>query len=388
MKERLSFSETAKEGSRRLLVIDENADDCALMSFVLTREFPGVEMIRAADEDSFAQILSTRPFAGAITEYRLSWTDGFHVLDAIRRVLPKCPVILFTGSGNEELVRRAFKSGFSDYVAKSSRGYLHLAHRIQACLGSPPAAESDSDVSDPESAPTETIELLHAVSHDLQEPLRGISRFSRLLEERLTEADPDTTRYLRHVVESSDRMRAMLDDYLEYLSVGRDKHTAEETDLEAALDSAIVNLRAKIDESGTALERGRLPVVDAGFNDMVRLFQNLLENAIKFRSEATPRLRVAAERMQGEWVVSVKDNGIGIDRADFQRVFQMHRRLHPARQFPGNGMGLAICKRIVEGYGGRIWVDSQPGRGSTFYLTLPAASASISEGTFESARTK
>ena len=388
VKERLSFSETAKEGSRQLLVIDENADDCALLNFVLTKEFPGIELIRAADEDTFERVLGAHPVAGAITEYRLSWTDGFDVLDAIHQVLPNCPVVLFTSSGNEELVRRALKSGFADYVAKSPRGYLLLAHRIEACLEHPPAVESDSDVSDLESTPTESLELLHAVSHDLQEPLRGISRFSQLLEEKLTEADPDTTRYVRHVVEASDRMRAMLDDYLEYLSVGRKRETAEETDLEAALDSAIVNLRAKIEESGAALERERLPVVDAGFNDMVRLFQNLLENAIKFRSEATPRLRVAAERMQGEWVVSVKDNGIGIDRADFQRVFQMHRRLHPARQFPGNGMGLAICKRIVEGYGGRIWVDSQPGGGSAFYVTLPAASASFSEGTFESARKK
>jgi signal transduction histidine kinase len=383
VKQRLSFSETAKVGSGQLLVIDENTDDCALLSFVLTKELPDVQIVRAADEDSFARILATRPLTGAVTEYRLSWTDGFHVLDTIHRVLPRCPVILFTGSGNEELVRRALRSGFADYVAKSPRGYLLVAHRMEACLGPPLAVEPNAEVSDQEFSTNQSIELLHAVSHDLQEPLRGISRFSKLLEERLTESDGDTKRYLRHVIEASDRMHAMLDDYLDYLSVGK-KGPTEETDLEAALDSAIVNLRAKIEESGTLLKRGRLPVVDAGFNDMVRLFQNLLENAIKFRSEATPELQVAAGRMQGEWVVSVRDNGIGIDRADFQRIFQMHRRLHPARQFPGNGMGLAICKRIVEGYGGRIWVDSKPGAGSTFYVTLPAASESISEGTFES----
>lgn len=372
-------------GSRRLLVIEENADDCALLSFVLTKELSDVEVVRAADEHSFAWLLGQGPFAGAITEYRLSWTDGFHVLDAIHQVSPKCPVVLFTGSGNEELVRRALKTGFADYVAKSPRGYLLLPRRVEACLDPLPAAECDSEAVYQESNADQSIELLHAVSHDLQEPLRGISRFSKLLEERLTETDPETMRYVRHVIEASDRMHAMLDDYLEYLSVGRTKDRTEETDLEAALDSAIINLRAKIEESGAVLKRGRLPVVDAGFNDMVRLFQNLLENAIKFRSEATPQLQVAAERTQGKWVISVRDNGMGIDRADFHRVFQMHRRLHSARQFPGKGMGLAICKRIVEGYGGRIWVDSQPGVGSTFYVTVPAASESISEGGFESA---
>jgi len=372
-------------GSRQLLLIDEDADDCALMAFVLSRELPDVEIIPVTDEDLFTQILRKQALAAVVTEHRLSWTDGFHVLESVHRALPKCPVVMFTGSGSEELVRQALKSGFADYVGKSARGYIRLVRRIHDCLQSPPGA-TESEVPNQESTTGQSVELLHAVSHDLQEPLRGISRFSRLVEERLTEADTDSKRYLRHVIEASDRMRAMLDDYLDYLSVGINKNTSEETDLEAALDSAIVNLRAKIEESGAELKRGRLPVVDAGFNDMVRLFQNLLENAIKFRSDATPRLQVAAERMQGEWLVSVKDNGIGIDRADFQRVFQMHRRLHPVRQFPGNGIGLAICKRIVEGYGGRIWVDSQPGVGSTFYVTLPTAHGeSTSEETLETA---
>lgn len=362
------------------MVIDENADDCALMTFVLSRELPATEILRATDEDSLAQILGSHPLAGVITEYRLSWTDGFHVLDAVHRILPQCPVILFTGSGSEEIVRRALRSGFADYVAKSPRGYLRLVQRLEACLGSPSAVESDPIIPDPRPSTNQSIELLHAVSHDLQEPLRGISRFSRLLEEKLLDSDPDMKRYLRHVIEASDRMRGMLDDYLEYLDVGKNKKAAKETDLEAALDSAIVNLRAKIEDSGAVIKRGRLPVVDAGFNDMVRFFQNLLENAIKFRSQATPEVQVAAQRMQGEWLVSVKDNGIGINRADFQRVFQMHRRLNPAAQYPGSGMGLAICKRIIEEYGGRIWVDSQPGAGSTFFATLPAADKSIAKG--------
>ncbi|RPJ85170.1 MAG: hybrid sensor histidine kinase/response regulator [Acidobacteria bacterium] len=387
MNQRLSFSQTAKVGSRQLLVIDENADDCALMAFVLSKELPGLEIVRAVDEDAFAQVLGRHPPTAVVTEYRLAWTDGFHVLDRVRRVLPTCPVVLFTGSGGEELVRQALKSGFSDYVAKSPRGYLRLVRRIEACLETPLPAKSkpESPNPNPVTAADQSMELLHAVSHDLQEPLRGISRFSRLLEEKLTEADPDIKRYLRHVVEASDRMRAMLDDYLEYLNVGKDKENGEDADLETALDSAIGNLGARIEDSGTVIKRGPLPVVAAGFNDMVRLFQNLLENAVKFRSPATPQLDISSERLRAVWLLAVKDNGIGIDPADFQRIFQMHRRLHPASQFPGNGMGLAICKRIVEQYGGRIWVDSQPGLGSTFYVTLPPGRESITEATFETA---
>jgi len=375
-------------GSRQVLLIDDNADDCALVSFVLTRELPDIEIVRPADEESLSAILGEHHVVAVVTEYRLIWTDGFRALDVVRRLLPDCPVFMFTGSGDEELVRRALKGGFADYVPKSSRGYVCLAQRILAFLRSPQSTRQESEVPDQPSRTDQSIELLHAVSHDLQEPLRGVSRFSRILEEKLKEADPDTKRFLRHVVEASDRMRAMLDDYLEYLNVGKHKDPDEHAELEEALDSAMGNLRLAIQDSGAVIKRGSLPVVAAGFNDMVRLFQNLLDNALKFRSEASPQLEVAVQRLQGAWLLSVKDNGIGIDKGDFRRVFQMHRRLHPATQFPGNGMGLAICRRIVEEYGGRIWVDSKPGAGSTFYVTLPAFEESTFEDNLGTARKK
>jgi len=374
------------------LLVDDNVDDSALALFVLSRELKDAQIVRAADEDALERALLEESFDLAVTEYRLGWADGFHVLRTLRRFLCECPVVMFTGCGGEEIARNALKGGFADYVGKSPRGYLRLAQRVEACLGSVPTQPGPGKKAPgpeiPDSAPSSTsqsVELLQAVSHDLQEPLRGISRFSRLLEERLAEADPDTKRYLRHVVDASGRMREMLDDYLKFLRAGKGKDAGEITDLRAAVDSAMANLRAGIEESGAEITISRLPVVAAGLNDMVRLFQNLLENALKFRSAAPPRVEITAECVDSVHLLSVKDNGIGIDRADFHRVFQMHRRLHPTRDFPGNGMGLAICKRIVEEYGGRIWVDSQVGIGSTFYVTLPAVADSVSEETRESA---
>jgi DNA-binding NtrC family response regulator len=183
--QRLSFSQTAKVGSRQLLVIEENAEDCALMTFVLAKELPGFEIVRVADEDTFAQLLGRHAFDAVVTEHRLTWTDGFHVLDRVHGLLPKCPVILFTSSGSEELVRQALKSGFADYVTKSPRGYLRLVRRIEACLESSLSHASNGERAHPDPEinreTNQSIELLHAVSHDLQEPLRGISRFSRLL---------------------------------------------------------------------------------------------------------------------------------------------------------------------------------------------------------------
>jgi len=173
------------------------------------------------------------------------------------------------------------------------------------------------------------------------------------------------------VVEASERMRGMLDDYVDYLKVGKRKGADEKADLEVALDGALANLRPAIEDSGAEIIRQRLPVVAADLTDMVRLFQNLIDNALKFRSAAAPRLEISARRIASVWVISVKDNGIGIEKIDSDRVFEMHQRLF--KDMPGSGMGLAICKRIVEKFGGRIWLDSQVGVGSTFYLTLPPA---------------
>jgi light-regulated signal transduction histidine kinase (bacteriophytochrome) len=167
-------------------------------------------------------------------------------------------------------------------------------------------------------------------------------------------------------------MQQLINDLLAYSRVetrGRDPRPVSTS---AALDEAMANLRLAIEESGAEVTRGTMPTVLADAPQVTQLLQNLLSNAIKFRGEHPPRIHVDAQRNEDEWVVSVRDNGIGIDSQFTKRIFALFQRLHTREQYPGTGIGLAICKRIVERHGGRIWVESAAGEGSTFYFTFPA----------------
>jgi chemotaxis family two-component system sensor kinase Cph1 len=169
----------------------------------------------------------------------------------------------------------------------------------------------------------------------------------------------------------------MISDLLTYSRVGRGDSGPAPTDLAAAWDEAVTNLRGAIDEAGARVTRSDLPTVQATPLHAVQLFQNLISNALKYRGPQTPEIAARAVPAEGgrEWHITVSDNGIGIDPRHHDRIFVVFQRLHTADEYPGTGMGLAICKKIVEGYDGRIWVESQAGDGSLFHLTLPAVTA-------------
>jgi light-regulated signal transduction histidine kinase (bacteriophytochrome) len=166
-------------------------------------------------------------------------------------------------------------------------------------------------------------------------------------------------------------MQRLIEDLLCYSRVGTRGKPFEPTDCNAVFEQALVNLKAAIAESGAEITRSDLPTLPADRSQLEQLFQNLLSNAIKFRHNSPPRIRVAAEVEGDHWVFSVADNGIGIESRFADRIFAIFQRLHTRREYPGTGIGLAICKKIVERHGGRIWMRSSPGQGSTFYFTLP-----------------
>jgi len=215
-------------------------------------------------------------------------------------------------------------------------------------------------------------QFAYAISHDLQAPLRSMSGFAQiLLENYRGRLDEEADKYVGFIVRSAERMQRMIEDILAYSRAGARTGEFSSVDFEPVLDRAIKNLHASIEESGAVITRGPLPTVKADRSQMVTLFQNLIGNAIKF-SSGTPRVHVSAARKGMEWVFSVRDNGIGIDPEQFGRVFILFQRLHTSQEYPGTGIGLAICKKIVERHGGRIWVESEAGQGSTFYFSLPA----------------
>jgi light-regulated signal transduction histidine kinase (bacteriophytochrome) len=201
-----------------------------------------------------------------------------------------------------------------------------------------------------------------------------VSSYTQLLERRYAGAlDRDARDFIRYAVDGANRMQALIRDLLAYSRVTTRGRPLAPTDSRAALGEALANLEAATKETGATVTNDDLPTVRADPTQLVQVFQNLVGNAVKFGGEEPPRVHVSAERRGREWVFSVKDNGIGIDPQYFDRVFTIFQRLHSPQEYPGTGIGLALCQRILARHGGRIWVDSEPGKGSTFFFAIPDA---------------
>lgn len=218
---------------------------------------------------------------------------------------------------------------------------------------------------------TELEQFAYVVSHDLQEPLRMVASYTQLLAKRYQgKLDTDADEFIAYAVDGTKRMQALLNAMLDYSRVGTREKPFKPIYCEDVFDQAMANMKVAIEESGALVNHDPLPIMLADEGQLVQLFQNLIGNAIKFRSQEPPRIHVSAEARHNEWVFSVGDNGIGIDSQHAQSIFEVFRRLHTKEEYPGTGIGLAICKKIVERHGGHIWVQSQPGKGSTFYFTI------------------
>lgn len=218
----------------------------------------------------------------------------------------------------------------------------------------------------------ELRQFAYVASHDLQEPLRMVSSYMQLLEQRYRgKLDSDADDFITYAVDGAKRMQKLINDLLTYSRLSTHGNDYQSTDCEAVLDFVLTNLQIAIEESGTVVTHDPLPTVMADNSQLGQLFQNLISNAIKFRGEEPPRIHISAEQREKEWVFSVSDNGIGIDPKSVRRIFEIFQRLHGRVEYPGTGIGLAICKKIVECHGGRIWVESEPEAGAIFYFTIP-----------------
>ena len=216
-------------------------------------------------------------------------------------------------------------------------------------------------------------EFAYVASHDLQEPLRMVASYVQLLGRRYGDKlDGDAGLFIQYAEDGAIRMQSLIQDLLEYSRMGRGDEPPENVEAGEAFDEAVHGLEAALRESGGAVTADPLPLVRCRGGELTRVFQNLISNGIKYRGTEAPRIVVTADRQGVEWRISVRDNGIGIEAQHIDKLFKMFTRLHPRDKYPGSGMGLAICKKIVEAQGGRIWVESTPGRGTTFAFTLPA----------------
>jgi PAS domain S-box-containing protein len=290
-----------------------------------------------------------------------------------------------------ERIKQAFVEGEAsveaDFLAKSGRsipfyftgvriklGDKYLLTGVGIDISKRKMAEEDlkAALAELERSNKELEQFAYVASHDLQEPLRMVSSYTQLLAERYEgQLDEKADKYIGYAVDGAVRMQQLINDLLLYSRVSTRGKPFEMVDSHALLGSAIRNLAVAIEESGALIVTGELPHIRFDPAQLVQLFQNLLDNAIKYRGQDPPRIHVSARDGGNEWVFAVSDNGIGIDPQYAERIFVIFQRLHTRVEYPGTGIGLAVCKRIVERHGGRIWMESEVGKGSTFLFSIP-----------------
>lgn len=270
-------------------------------------------------------------------------------------------------------LHRARLAGAADQLWKQTRELQASNEQLKREIGEREAAQSAQAELARElgRSNAELEQLAYVASHDLQEPLRMVASYLQLLEYKYEgKLDAQAHEFIRFAVDGARRMQALIDDLLTYSRAGTAEPSAP-TDSGCALDRALGGLRLLIAETGARVVRGKLPCVMASPSSLAQVFQNLIGNALKFRGPAPPRVEVWAEPdADGYWRFTVRDNGIGVAPEYHERIFVMFQRLHRRSEYEGTGIGLAICKKIVERHGGRIWVDSSPGQGASFRFTL------------------
>jgi light-regulated signal transduction histidine kinase (bacteriophytochrome) len=259
-----------------------------------------------------------------------------------------------------ELELRQYKTSLEELVAartaELTRANEELAQKAEEL------ARSNTDLE----------QFAYVASHDLQEPLRMVSSYTQLLARRYKgKLDSNANEFIGYAVDGANRMQTLIHDLLTYSRLTTNAPALKLTESSEACDAAIRNLQNSIKDAKAVVSVEALPQVLGDPTQLGQLFQNLISNAVKYRNKKAPIVRVAAKPDGSKWVFSVHDNGIGIDPQFFERIFRVFQRLHTRKEYPGTGIGLALCRRIVERHGGKIWVESQPTHGSTFLFTMP-----------------
>ena len=366
---------SAAESPRKLrvLLVEDNAADGELMLDALRKSGFDTEFEVVQTAAEFADRIRRNKYEIILADYRLPGWNGMETVAVIQQEGLDIPVILVSGALGELKAVECIKQGAADYVLKDH--LARLPQSVRRAIEEKELREENRRTHEELTRSNRDLEqFAYVASHDLQEPLRMVATYTQLLAERYQgKLDENADKYIHYAVDGALRMQTLVKDLLAFSRVGRLLQTPQAVDCKVVVQSVMANLQATIQESGARISYGALPVIVADRSELVQLFQNLIGNAIKFRSVETPEVRITAQKKKKEWWFSVADNGIGIAPQHVDDVFVIFKRLHTREEYPGSGIGLAICKKIVEHNQGRIWVESQPRQGSTFRFTWPVA---------------
>ena len=395
----------AASAPAKILLVDDDPENLIALEAVL--EGLGEELVKASSGADALWKLLEDDFSVILLDVKMPDMDGFEAASLIRarERSRNTPIIFLTGLKGEEYLHRGYYVGAVDYLYKpivpdvlrsKVSVFVELTRRKAELERNNQELEREiaerkrveEEIRDLNARLEERVmqrtaalqrsnedlrQFAYAASHDLKEPLRMIGSYTDLLAKRFNaKDDPDVKEMVGYVVEGVSRMTALINGMLNYSRVSEITPVPMDTvNSNAVLDGVLMNLDVSIKQSSAIIERQPLPEVRADDVQLMQVLQNLISNAIKYHREEQPRVEIAARKQGEEWLFSIADNGVGIAPQYTERIFGVFKRLH-GREIPGIGVGLAICKKIVERHGGRIWVESVPGRGSTFYFTLPA----------------
>ena len=352
------------------LVIDDNPADVGVLRRNLQKitQFNS-HIIPVPDYESAVEILTEKPIDCVFLDYRLGGQSGLSILKKLRNSGENVPMIACTGQGDESVAAELMKSGAQDYLPKQYINPGSLFHMVTNAIDK---VRLEKNLKEKQ----EELEAFVAVSsHDLKAPLRRIAAFSELVKEEYTQNQLDDSEsiitYIDSIIDNASYMSALIQNLLNYAQLECPDNKFEDTDLDVVVNEILSILQPVIEESRANIHVKRLPKVTGDPIGLTQLFQNLISNAIKFRrSDAHPYITIDSEREGVFWKISLTDNGIGIRPEYHTAIFSPMKRLHTEREYEGTGMGLAICKKIVQRHGGRIWIDSEFGTGTTFHFTL------------------
>lgn len=406
----VSLNASEQHRVKILLVDDRPANLMALESIL---EDLGQDLVKANSGKEALRHLLNDDFAVILLDVKMPEMDGFETATLIRERERSrhTPILFVTAHKDDEHIFRGYYAGAVDFLYKPINPevlrskvsvFVDLSRKTEllrqhTAMLENRNAELENAMREREQADAEvrrlnaeleqrvrerTSELravndelrqfAYAASHDLREPLRTVGSYVQLLHRRYKDSlDADGLEFMAYVVDAVQRMDSLLNDLLSYSQqISAREQSFGPVDSEAVLDGVLMNLDSAVKESGTEVTHGPLPEVNSDLVQLGQVFQNLIGNAIKYRGENPPRIHISAEEDKEHWTFSVRDNGIGIDPRYHDQIFGIFKRLH-GREYPGTGIGLALCKKIIERHGGRIWVESQVSEGSTFRFTIP-----------------
>jgi light-regulated signal transduction histidine kinase (bacteriophytochrome) len=369
----------------KLLYLEDNPVDATRVQGILKKSQTPMDVHWVQSVDETVKLLHEEKYDAVLSDLNVVDSSGLDTFNKIKESSPETPIVILSSSFEEEhIALEAIQQGAQDFVVKNlsesellRRVLSHSVERKKLDLELRQTIERlNRTIDELVKANSELERFVYLASHDLREPLRTLTLYGDLLmQEAGGQLNEEAKSYLNTMIGSSRRMEDLVLDVLAYSRLNSHERKLVDVDIDVLVDRALENLKASILESGAKIEREDLPSLKVNDTEFIQVFQNLIGNAIKFRNGNQPVIQISSRKENDHWLFWVKDNGIGVDPKYHGKIFEIFQRLHGQDAYTGTGIGLAICRKVIENHGGRIWVESSPGAGAKFCFTVPVLGA-------------